>query len=84
MSYLHFLRFERNQYMDVVSLWKSTKPADSEWYGKTAGDTYGAEHLCRLLGMTELLQLSDIYYKLILLSYPARAYRPNQHGSPIR
>ena len=49
--YSQTFRFERNQYMDVVSLWKSTKPADSEWHGKTAGDTYGAEHLCRLLGM---------------------------------
>jgi mortality factor 4-like protein 1 len=40
-------RFERNQYLEVRGNWNGSNP---EWAGKSAGDTYGAEHLCRLLG----------------------------------
>jgi hypothetical protein len=40
-------RFERNQFQEVRELWTAGK---DEWEGKTAGDTYGAEHLCRLIG----------------------------------
>ncbi|KAK7753762.1 Esa1p-associated factor [Diatrype stigma] len=40
-------RFERAQYSEVVAKWNSSDP---EWEGKkTASDTYGAEHLMRLV-----------------------------------
>ncbi|KAL8955517.1 MAG: hypothetical protein Q9193_006666 [Seirophora villosa] len=40
-------RFERQQYADVIKHWASGK---GEWKGKSCpGDTYGAEHLCRML-----------------------------------
>ncbi|TAQ83667.1 hypothetical protein B7494_g8008 [Chlorociboria aeruginascens] len=39
-------RFERNQYLDVL---QSLNSNEGELAGKTVGDTYGAEHLCRLL-----------------------------------
>jgi hypothetical protein len=42
------IRFERNQYAEVHAKWNSNDP---EWENKkTASDTYGAEHLMRLLG----------------------------------
>lgn len=41
-------RFERQQYADVIKHWAGGK---GEWKGKSCpGDTYGAEHLCRMLG----------------------------------
>lgn len=39
--------FERLQYAQVIKAWQSEDP---EFHGKTASDTYGAEHLMRLLG----------------------------------
>jgi hypothetical protein len=42
-------RFERQQYYDARDLWVEGK--GEEWEGKkNAGDVYGAEHFCRLLG----------------------------------
>jgi hypothetical protein len=44
-----FPRFERPQYAEVRAKWAST---DSEWENKkTVCDTYGPEHLMRLIGM---------------------------------
>ena len=40
-------RFERTQYMEFREAWAGK---GTELSGKSAGDTYGAEHLCRLLG----------------------------------
>ena len=40
-------RFERTQYMEFREAWAGK---GTELAGKSAGDTYGAEHLCRLLG----------------------------------
>lgn len=40
-------RFERQQYREMHKLWSS---ADADSKHKSAVDTYGAEHLCRLLG----------------------------------
>ncbi len=45
---LTICRFERPQYAEVHKKWNSTDP---EFQGKTASDIYGAEHLCRLIGM---------------------------------
>ncbi|KAG9248183.1 MRG-domain-containing protein [Calycina marina] len=54
-------RFERPQYMEMVAYWKSTKPSDHEEFGKGPGDTYGAEHLCRLLvSLPELIGQTNI------------------------
>ncbi|KAI1214476.1 MRG-domain-containing protein [Annulohypoxylon truncatum] len=39
-------RFERGQYAEVVKKWNSDDP---EYQGKTASDTYGPEHLMRLI-----------------------------------
>jgi mortality factor 4-like protein 1 len=44
---MNLLRFERNQYLEIRELWNA---GTGEWTGKGAGDTYGAEHFCRLLG----------------------------------
>lgn len=40
-------RFERNQYAEVCECWDMSS---GEFAGKTPCETYGAEHLCRLLG----------------------------------
>lgn len=41
-------RFERQQYLDVRKSWGEQK---GEWKDKTGpADTYGAEHLCRMIG----------------------------------
>lgn len=41
-------RFERQQYLEVRKKWVEGK---GEWKGKSCvGDTYGAEHLCRMIG----------------------------------
>lgn len=42
-------RFEREQYFDIRQQWES---GTKEWEGKGAGDVYGAEHLCRLFGIS--------------------------------
>ena len=44
--------FERTQYLEVYELWESDK---GEFAGKTPCHTYGAEHLCRLIGLLPLL-----------------------------
>ncbi|RQM05303.1 hypothetical protein DH86_00001854 [Scytalidium sp. 3C] len=51
-------RFERNQYLEVRELWTKGK---GEWADKGAGDTYGAEHLCRLLvSLPELIAQTNM------------------------
>ncbi len=48
-------RFERQQYLDVRKAWGEQK---GEWKDKTGpADTYGAEHLCRMIGKWELSDL---------------------------
>ncbi|KFY55570.1 hypothetical protein V496_06963 [Pseudogymnoascus sp. VKM F-4515 (FW-2607)] len=39
-------RFERAQYLEMIQLWEAPT---GEMSGKNANQTYGAEHLCRLL-----------------------------------
>ncbi|CAG8954056.1 hypothetical protein HYFRA_00009157 [Hymenoscyphus fraxineus] len=39
-------KFERHQYVEIRSAWENK---DSELYGKGPAETYGAEHLCRLI-----------------------------------
>ena len=71
-------RFERQQYVDMRELWTSGR---EEWVGKGVGDTYGAEHLARLLGKTAriyLMHLAKFFSSLI-----ARVDCSNQHGSAI-
>lgn len=42
-------RFERQQYKEAIKAWTEGK---GEWKGRTCvGDVYGAEHLCRMIGM---------------------------------
>ncbi|KAL7624163.1 Esa1p-associated factor [Parahypoxylon ruwenzoriense] len=48
-------RFERSQFADIHKKWMSDDP---EFQGKTASDTYGAEHLMRLLAQTNMDQQS--------------------------
>ncbi|XXG97328.1 ATP citrate lyase subunit 1 [Hypoxylon texense] len=51
-------RFERLQYAQVFRAWQSEDP---EFHGKTASDTYGAEHLMRLLvTMPELVAQTNM------------------------
>ena len=47
-------RFERQQYLEVYN---AVQAGTGEYEGKTMGDIYGAEHLCRLFG--ESLPLSN-------------------------
>ncbi len=44
---LNSSRFERGQYVETREAWMA---GTGDLAGKAAGDTYGAEHLCRLLG----------------------------------
>lgn len=48
---IRFCRFERAQYTEVRTAWGSSQGPLS---GKSAVDTYGAEHLSRLLGKLRL------------------------------
>ncbi|KAH8159543.1 hypothetical protein CIB48_g8702 [Xylaria polymorpha] len=51
-------KFERPQYAEVHKKWDSTDP---EFQGKTASDTYGAEHLCRLIvSLPELIAQTNM------------------------
>ncbi|KAH8599130.1 MRG-domain-containing protein [Bisporella sp. PMI_857] len=51
-------RFEREQYLEVRKEWASK---ESKLYQKTALDTYGAEHLCRLLvSLPELIAQTNM------------------------
>ncbi|KAH6682976.1 MRG-domain-containing protein [Halenospora varia] len=51
-------RFERNQYTEVREAWMSNR---GDMSGKGAGDTYGAEHLCRLLvSLPELIAQTNM------------------------
>ncbi|KAI1780864.1 MRG-domain-containing protein [Hypoxylon cercidicola] len=51
-------RFERLQYAQVIKAWQSDDP---EFHGKTASDTYGVEHLMRLLvSMPELIAQTNM------------------------
>ncbi len=47
-------RFERAQYHEMHSLW-----AQADGKNKSAVDTYGAEHLSRLLGKTSFPPLTQ-------------------------
>lgn len=40
-------RFERSQYIEVR---EGFNKDSGDFAGKSVGDTYGAEHLCRLIG----------------------------------
>lgn len=42
-------RFERQQYLEVYN---AVQAGTGEYEGKAMGDIYGAEHLCRLFGMS--------------------------------
>ncbi|KAH8907192.1 MRG-domain-containing protein [Coniochaeta sp. PMI_546] len=51
-------RFERQQYIEMYKQWQSAKPEDKH---KSAVDTYGPEHLCRLLvTMPELVAQTNM------------------------
>ncbi|KAI1372261.1 MRG-domain-containing protein [Hypoxylon crocopeplum] len=51
-------RFERAQYADMYKKWMSDDP---EYQGKTASDTYGPEHLMRLLvSLPELIAQTNM------------------------
>jgi len=71
-------RFERAQYYQLHQQWNSGP--DSEH--KSAGDTYGAEHLARLLGMHPSSCFS--WPRLMIRSIPPRTHCADQHGSTVR
>lgn len=77
---LVFFRFERPQYIEMHELWET-----DEKY-KSPLETYGAEHLCRLLGT--LLHCNTAFFCQtptdVLSSLPARAHLTNKHGSTVR
>ncbi len=50
-------RFEREQFFEVRQLWEA---GTGEWEGKGVGDVYGAEHLCRLFGVSLFGRLLSI------------------------
>jgi hypothetical protein len=50
-------RFERHQYIEVR---EGMGKATGDFAGKGAGDIYGAEHLCRLLGKLLFLTVRSI------------------------
>jgi hypothetical protein len=71
-------RFERQQYMEVRDSWAG---ADPEFAGKNACSTYGAEHLCRLLGM----YMSSLFLSNTKMSpsHTTGTHCANQHGCPV-
>jgi hypothetical protein len=78
--------FERHQYAEVHAKWSSN---DSEWEGKkTASDTYGVEHLMRLLGKSTATRSfsTGTDWRLTAkfpCSLPSRAHCPDQHGPAV-
>lgn len=56
-------RFEREQYFEMTQMLNK----GGEWEGKNMGDVYGAEHLCRLFGMS-------IYFPLYLVPVVPRLH----------
>lgn len=73
-------RFERPQYIEMHELWET-----DEKY-KSPLETYGAEHLCRLLGMLHYGN-PGLFCQTptdILSSFLARAHLTNEHGSTVR
>jgi len=70
-------RFERHQYIEVR---EGMGKATGDFAGKGAGDIYGAEHLCRLLG--KLLFLT-IRCNTDPQSLPSGVDCSDQHGSPV-
>ena len=50
-------RFERQQYLEVYN---AVQAGTGEYEGKTMGDIYGAEHLCRLFGKSPSLRLPSL------------------------
>lgn len=56
LSRILLYRFEREQFYDSRDAWVEGK---GDWEGKkNAGDVYGAEHFCRLLGELQINPLS--------------------------
>lgn len=77
---LTMTRFERGQYAEVYKKWHSD---DAEFQGKSPSDTYGPEHLMRLIG--KLLFSYDMCELLLTsCSVLARARRPDQYGPTVR
>ena len=66
-------RFERQQYLEVYN---AVQAGTGEYEGKTMGDIYGAEHLCRLFGKSLSLFHHNTKYHLSL--HLAQAYPPPQ------
>jgi hypothetical protein len=52
-----FYSFERAQYLEMIQLWEAPT---GDMAGKNANQTYGAEHLCRLLGTHSPLHPSHL------------------------
>lgn len=57
---LMFYSFERAQYLEMIQLWEAPT---GDMAGKNANQTYGAEHLCRLLGKSFPPPLSPFKHK---------------------
>ena len=89
-------RFERQQYLEVYN---AVQAGAGEYEGKTMGDIYGAEHLCRLFGKLPPSPITTSTLNTTTpsrtsptpdakltprLSLPARTHRPNEHGPAIR
>ena len=77
-------RFERQQYKEAIKAWTEGK---GEWKGRTcAGDVYGAEHLCRMIGMFSASS-SQVGGAVPLTCQNSPATRDdcaNEHGWAIR
>lgn len=73
-------RFEREQFFEVRQLWEA---GTGEWEGKGVGDVYGAEHLCRLFGMSPVVAPLSIELLTGCRSHNARAHRANEHGPAV-
>jgi mortality factor 4-like protein 1 len=72
-------------FLQIRQLWESGKYP--EWNGKGPGDAYGAEHLCRMLGLScpihHILCTSQQQSLTECHSEYAGDGRSNQHGRPI-
>lgn len=78
-------RFERQQYKEAIKAWTEGK---GEWKGRTCvGDVYGAEHLCRMIGMFSGSLAPPFSHRMPLIQFlisPATGDDcPDQHGRPV-
>lgn len=76
-----FYSFERAQYLEMIQLWEAPT---GDMAGKNANQTYGAEHLCRLLGKYSFPRTAPLQLLTNQPQFPSlsSSLRPTWTSSP--